>query len=247
MTEPIKPLDLPDLAEPRPDTAPASGAGYLLSLTEPANRAVIKDMLLILVLMFVAAVSGLCAGLLAAALVKPAPVTHGALMPHEGADDSGGQAGHEAPESGELAVRAVPDSAPADDGRLERLLVYLDGRFGGLEARLLAHETRLTAINLQLDSLAKTPPPRAKTPNRAARTSKTTTQKVLPPFKLIVVDLWEQSPVVFINDEQADTIERLFLSFTYKSWRLVAADWERQEARFEHIETEQQHVLRAIS
>lgn len=246
MTEPIKPLDLPDLAEPRPDTAPASGAGYLISLTEPANRAVIKDMLLTLVLMFVAAAAG---GLLAAALVKPAPapVTHGALMPHEGADDSGGQAGHEAPESGELAVRAVPDSAPADDGRLERLLAYLDGRFGGLEARLLAHETRLTAINLQLDSLARTPPPRAKTPNRAARTSKTTTKKVLPPFKLIVVDLWEQRPVVFVNDEQADTIERLFLSFTYKSWRLVAANLERQEARFEHTETGQQHVLRAIS
>lgn len=244
MTEPIKPLDLPDLAEPRPDTAPASEAGYLISLTEPANRAVIKGMLLTLVLMFVAAAAG---GLLAAALVKPAPVTHGALMPYEGADDSGGQAGHAAPVSGELAVRAVPDSAPADDGRLERLLAYLDGRFGGLEARLLAHETRLTAINLQLDSLARTPPPRTKTPNRAARISKTTTKKVLPPFKLIVVDLWEQRPVVFVNDEQADTIERLFLSFTYKSWRLVAADLERQEARFEHTETGQQHVLRAIS
>lgn len=134
MTEPIKPLDLPDLAEPRPDTAPASGAGYLISLTERAYRAFIKDMLLTLVLMFVAAAAG---SLLAAALVKPAPVTHGALMPHEGADNSGEQAGHEAPESGELAVRAVPDSAPADDGRLERLLAYLDGRFGGLEASLL--------------------------------------------------------------------------------------------------------------
>lgn len=245
MTDPIKqPLDLPDLTEPRPDPAPASRAGYLISLTEPANRAVIKDMLLTLVLMFVAATAG---GLLAAALVKPAPVTHGALMPHEDADNSRGQAGHEAPESGELAVRAVPDSAPADDGCLERLLAYLDGRFGGLETRLLAHETRLTAINLQLDSLARTPPPRAKTPNRAARTSKTTSKKVLPPFKLIVVDLWEQRPVVFVNDEQADTIERLFLSFTYKSWRLVAADLERQEARFEHTETGQQHVLRAIS
>ena len=242
-------LDLPDLNERGPNARKAAETRRLVPFMELKEKVLLGAIAILVLAAFV--VLGVLVATFPAKTspeTPQTPVTDNTVirLPVNLEVDPRPPAGGDPAES--AAAAAAPDTAPGiDNERLDRFEERLNARFGRLEAALLENDRRLTAINLQLAGLVKKPAPERKRPNRAAGGDRATVKKALPPFKLIAVDMWEEKPVVFVNDGQSDLIERLFLSFTYKSWRFIAADWERQEARFEHTATGQQYVLKANS
>ena len=86
--------------------------------------------------------------------------------------------------------------------------------------------------------------------SKKKKTTKSITKKeaqpALPPFSLTVVDAWDETPIVFINDKTTNEAIRLFPSFSYKGWKYLDADVEQQEASFKHTKSKNISRLKAV-